>query len=174
MTQPDFFTPISAGIIAALKACQTFTAIVKPGNVIDMSLSAFEQFKGTVQAADTPEVILLQDSMRIVRSNSMTFDFYNRLLFVCTYDNLRTRDINQTKTAIVVALIKAGVNDLGIQPPAGWPNKFVRGWRPLDGKDELAGAPETRQWMRGTKRWIGFFGLEVNTFFDIKTLSSLP
>jgi hypothetical protein len=170
----DFFTPIAIGILKALRAYSGFTNLVKAQNLIDMTTSAFANtsFKNVVGASDAPEIILLQDTLKIHRANSMTFDFKHRMYFVCTYDNLRTRDINQVKTAILIGLIRAGP-ELGIPPLPGLNCKWIRGWEPLDASDKLSGESDTKQWMRGSVRWIGFMGIEVTTFHDIKTLGNL-
>lgn len=153
MTDP--FTTAASAILGALRASAGFTALVAPGNVIDMTVDCFEQFKKQVQPADLPEVILLQGEfvLRPFGANSRTTDLSQTWQLIVTHDSLRARPVNVLKYQTMTALLKAGTN-LGL---AG----LVRGWEITDGHDNALGQS---QWKRGTARWVSVLAITVQMY----------
>jgi hypothetical protein len=153
MTDP--FTSTASAILGALRASAGFTAIVAPGNVIDMTADCFEQFKKQVQPADLPEVVLLQSEfeLRPFGINSHTCDMSQTWQMIVTHDSLRVRPVNALKYQTMVALLKAGAS-LGL-------SGLVRGWEITDGRDDALGQ---NQWKRGTARWVSVLAITVELY----------
>jgi hypothetical protein len=152
---PDPFTSTASAILGALRASPGFTAIVAPGNVIDMTSDRFEQFKKQVQPADLPEVILLQGefALRPFGINSRTADLSQTWQMIVTHDSLRVRPVNALKYQTMAALLKAGTT-LGMEG-------LVRGWEITDGRDDALGKNE---WKRGTARWTSVLSITVQMY----------
>ena len=152
---PDPFTTTASAILAALRASAGFTAMVAPGNVIDMTADCFEQFKKQVQPADLPEVILLQGEfvLQPFGTNSRTSDLSQTWQMIVTHDSLRVKPLNALKYQTMVALLKAG-STLGL-------GGLVRGWEITDGRDDALGQ---NQWKRGTARWVSVLAITVEMY----------
>jgi hypothetical protein len=153
MTDP--FTLTASAILGALRASAGFTALVAPGNIVDMTSDCFEQFKKQVQPADLPEVILLQGEfvLRPFGANSSTTDLSQTWQLIVTHDSLRVRPVNVLKYQTMAALLKVGTT-LGL-------TGLVRGWEITDGRDDALGQT---QWKRGTARWVSVLAITVQMY----------
>ncbi len=163
MTDP--FTATSSAILSALTSSPAFSAIVAPGNLIDMSANAFERFKGQLQFSDTPEVVLLSDAFELqpFGTNSKIASISQTFQLISTHASLRTTPMNALKFATMTALLKAGPN-LGL---CG----LIRSWEMRQGRDDAFGHP---QWRRGTLRWVSLISITVHMHLDRSHLLALP
>src|SRR5580704_15906426 len=118
----DPFTQTSRAILSALQTDPAWTALVRPGNVIDMTSDLFERFKTQVQAGDLPEVILLQGDFKLKAfgGNSRIAEMDQEFQLIVTHDSLRARPVNRLKYQTLIALAKSGPS-LGL-------DGLVRGW----------------------------------------------
>jgi hypothetical protein len=161
----DPFTQIARAILAALQADCGWAALVKPGNVIDMTASTFERFKSQLQPGDVPEVILLQGDFNLqpFGGNSRIATLEQTYALVTTHDSLRVAPVNALKYLTLVALTKAGPS-LGLQG-------LVRGWEITQSADDALGQ---KQWRRGTQRWVSVLSIRVNMYLPREMLTSFP
>ncbi len=160
----DPFSSASAAILLALRAFDGFTALVQPGNLIDMSAASFERFKAQLQASDTPEVIVLQEAFTLqpFGVNSRVASLSQSFQLVVSQDSLKVTPVNALKYAVMVALLQAGP-DLGL-------SGLVRSWHITQGKDDAF--PAT-QWRRGAQRWVSFLTITIAMDLDRASLIGL-
>ena len=158
----DPFTQTSRAILSALQADAGWSALVKPGNVIDMTADSFERFKTQVQSGDLPEVILLQGEFRLkpFGGSSRVAEMEQIFQLVVTHDSLRVRPVNLVKYMTLVALAKAGPS-LGL-------DGLVREWEITHGDDDAVGHSKheafRKQWRRGSQRWISLLAIRVSMY----------
>jgi hypothetical protein len=164
----DPFTQISRAILTALEANETWSALVKPGNLIDMTSDSFERFKTQVQSADLPEVVLLQSEFRLkpFGASSRLAEMRQDYQLIVTHDSLRARPVNLLKYATLVALAKAG--------PALGLDGLVREWEILQGDEDAVGHRRgeafRKVWRRETNRWISAMTIRVSMFIGRERL----
>jgi hypothetical protein len=153
----DPFTQASSAIVAALQSCSAFTDLVRPGNLIDVTSEAFENFKSQLQFGDTPEVVLLPEAFTLqpFGSNSRVATLSQTYQIVATHDSLRAQPVNALKYAAMTALLQAGP-DLGL-------GGLVSSWQITQGKDDPFGHPA---WRRTTQRWISVMSIIVDMQLD--------
>jgi hypothetical protein len=153
----DPFTAASSAIVAALQSCSAFTAIVRAGNLIDVTDSAFENFKSQLQFGDTPEVVLLPEAFELqpFGANSRVASLSQTYQLVATHESLRAQPVNALKFAAMTALLQAGP-DLGL-------GGLVRSWQISQGRDDPFGHPP---WRRATQRWISVMSIVVSMELD--------
>jgi hypothetical protein len=167
----DPFTQTSRAIVSALQADPGWSALVKPGNVIDMTADSFERFKTQVQSGDLPEVILLQGDFRLkpFGGSSRIAEMEQHFQLVVTHDSLRVRPVNLLKYHTLIALAKSGPT-LGL-------DGLVRGWEIAQCDDDAVGQSKReafrKQWRRGTQRWISIMTIQVNMFVARERLITL-
>jgi hypothetical protein len=151
----DPFTQTSRAILSALRADPGWAALVKPGNVIDMTAYSFERFKTQVSSADLPEAILLQGEFKLkpFGANSRVAEMNQSFGLIVTHDSLRVTPVNCLKYQTLIALAKAGPS-LGL-------DGLVRAWEITDGSDDALGKS---QWRRGTQRWVSVLTIRVELF----------
>lgn len=159
----DPFTQTSRAILSALQADPGWAALVKPGNMIDMTTHSFERFKTQVQPADLPEVILLQGEFRLTPfgGSSRIAEMDQSFGLIVTHDSLRVRPVNQLKYQTLIALAKSG-------PTLGY-DGLIRDWEITEGDDDAIGQ---KQWRRGTQRWVSALTIRVNMYIGRDRLIS--
>jgi hypothetical protein len=157
----DPFTQVCRAILGALRADAAWAALVKPGNVVDMTADSFEQFRSRLEPADVPEVILLQGQFKLqpFGSSSRIAEMEQGFQFIVTHDSLRVRPVNQLKYQTLVALAKSGPT-LGL-------DGLIRGWEITQGEDDALGQ---KQWRRGTRRWVSVLEVHVSMYVTRETL----
>lgn len=162
MTDP--FTQLSRAILGALQADARWASLVKPGNVVDMTSSAFERFKTQLQPADVPEAILLQDQFKLkpFGASSRIAEMDQGFQLIVTHGSLRVFPVNLLKFQTLIALAKAGPT-LGL-------DGLVRDWQITQGEDDAQGQ---KQWRRGALRWVSILSIHVNMFISRERLVSL-
>jgi hypothetical protein len=153
MTDP--FTQCSRAILSALQDDAGWSAMVKPGNVVDMTAHSFEQFKSRLMPADVPEAILLQGEFRLkpFGASSRIAEMEQSFQLIVTHDSLRVRPVNCLKYQTLAALAKAG-------PTLGF-DGLVRGWEITQGNDDALGQ---KHWRRGTQRWVSVLSIHVSIY----------
>jgi hypothetical protein len=162
MTDP--FTSASSAILAALSASSAFSAIAKPGNLIDLSADSFERFKGQLQFGDTPEVVLLPDAFELqpFGVNSKVASLSQTFQLIATHESLRTNTLNALKFAAMTALLKAGPQ-LGL-------GGLVRSWEMRQGRDDSLG---NSPWRRASQRWVSLISISVYMDLDRSLLLAM-
>lgn len=160
----DPFTQTSQAILAALQADAAWSAMVKPGNVIDMTADTFERFKSQLQPGDVPEAILLQGdfTLKPFGASSRIAEMEQGYQLVVTHDSLRVRPVNWLKFQTLIALARAG-------PTLGF-DGLIRGWEITNGQDDALGQ---KQWRRGTQRWVSVLTIRVSMYMARDRLASL-
>jgi hypothetical protein len=155
MTDP--FTAAASAILSALSASSSFSAIVAPGNLIDLSSDSFERFKSQLQFGDTPEVVLLPDGFELqpFGANSKVASLSQTFELIATHDSLRTATLNALKFAVMTALLKSGT-ELGL-------GSLVRSWEIHKGRDDFEGHSS---WRRGAQRWVSLMSITVHMELD--------
>jgi len=157
----DPFTQISRAILSALQSDPDWSALVPAGNVIDMTSDTFERFKGQLQPADTPEVVLLQGDFHLepFGPNSRIAEFQQDYHLITTHDSLRVLPLNQLKFQTLIALSRAGPTfNLG---------GLVRSWQITQAEDDPDGKSP---WRRGTTRWISTLTIRVSLYLTREVL----
>jgi hypothetical protein len=159
----DPFTASAEAILAALRGSGGFTSIVPAGNLIDMTADTFERFKTTIQSADTPEVVLLQEAFRLepFTAGSRAAEIDQTFQLITTYDSLLAGPMNALKFQTLLALARAGPS-LGLEG-------LVRQWSITDARDDAFGP---KQWRRGTERWVSILAIEVRMYLSRDRLAS--
>jgi hypothetical protein len=157
----DPFTQCSRAILSALQENPGWAAMVKPGNVVDMTAHSFEQFKSRLMPADVPEVILLQGEFRLkpFGASSRIAEMEQSFQLIVTHDSLRARPVNFMKYQTLTALAKAG-------PTLGF-DGLVRGWEITQGNDDALGQ---KHWRRGTQRWVSVLSINVSLYVSREKL----
>jgi hypothetical protein len=152
MTDP--FTQTYQAIRAALLAWVPLAAIVKPGNIPDLSAGTFERFKPEVQPGDLPELLLMQGKFQLVPHgrNSMAISANQTFPIVLTFDSLKLPPVNQLKFEVLRA-VGSAAPDLGLP--------FIGYFDITECVDDAFGRPE---WTRKTERWVSL--LQVNTVMN--------
>jgi hypothetical protein len=160
----DPFTQVSRTILSALQADAGWAALVKPGNVVDMTASTFERFKTQLQPADVPEAILLQGEFKLkpFGASSRIAEMEQSFQLIVTHNSLRVWPVNLLKYQTLSALAKAGAT-LGL-------DGLVRDWQITQGEDDALGQ---KQWRRGTQRWVSILAIHVGMFITRERLTSL-
>jgi hypothetical protein len=160
----DPFTQISRAILTALQADAGWAALVKPGNVVDMTSSSFERFRTQLQSGDTPEAILLQGTfvLKPYGPSSRMAEMDQAFNLIVTHDSLRVCPVNRLKFQTLIALSKAG-------PSLGF-DGLVREWQITSGEDDALGQ---KQWRRGTQRWVSVMSIHVSMTMTRERLASL-
>jgi hypothetical protein len=160
----DPFTQTSRAILGALQADPAWGAMVKPGNVIDMTAESFERFRTQLQPADVPEAILLQSdfTLKPFGASSRVAEMEQSYQLIVTHDSLRVRPVNHLKFQTLIALAKAG-------PTLGF-DGLIRGWEITQGADDSQGQ---KQWRRGTLRWVSVLTVRVSMYLTRERLVSL-
>jgi hypothetical protein len=160
----DPFTQTSRAILGALQADTGWAAMVKPGNVIDMTADSFERFKSQLQPADVPEVILLQGEFRLkpFGGSSRIAEMEQSYQLIVTHDSLRVSPVNLLKFQTLIALAKAG-------PALGF-DGLIRDWEITQGDDDALGQ---KQWRRGVQRWVSVLSIRVSMYVARERLFSL-
>ena len=167
----DPFTQTSRAILSAFQADPGWSALVKPGNVIDMTADSFERFKTQVQSGDLPEVILLQGDFRLkpFGGSSRIAEIEQHFQLIVTSDSLRVRPVNWLKYHTLIALAKSGPT-LGL-------DGLVRGWEITQCDDDAVGQSKRenfrKQWRRGTQRWVSTLMIQVNMYIGRERLTAL-
>jgi len=159
----DPFTQVSRAILGALRADAGWAALVKAGNVVDMTADSFEQFRSQVQPADVPEAILLQGQFKLkpFGSSSRIAEMEQSFQLIVTHGSLRVRPVNQLKYQTLIALAKSG-------PTLGF-DGLIRGWEITQGEDDCLGQ---KQWRRGTQRWVSALAICVSMYATRERLIS--
>jgi len=147
----DPFTLAYRAIWSALLAHSGFTALVKPGNQVDVSADAFQRLKDDVQSADTPQVLVLQSAFSIdpFGDNSLAVSFTQGYEILATFDTLQLVSLNALKWETLRALVKAG-------PSLG--QSFVRGWDISHALDDPFGR---LPYGRKLKNWVSVLTVHV-------------
>jgi hypothetical protein len=160
----DPFTQISRTILSLLRGDADWAAIVRPGNVVDMTADSFERFKAQLQPADVPEVVLLQGDFRLqpFGGNSRLADLEQEYQMIVTHDSLRVRPVNVLKFQTMIALARGGAA-LGL-------DGLVRQWEITQGRDEAFGP---KLWTRGTQRWTSILTIGVQLYFSREKLVTM-
>lgn len=160
----DPFTQTSQAILGALQADAGWSAMVKPGNVVDMTADSFERFKSQLQPADVPEAILLQGefTLKPFGGSSRIAEMEQGYQLIVTHDSLRVTPVNQLKFQTLIALAKVG-------PTLGF-DGLIRGWEITQGDDDALGQ---KQWRRGTQRWVSVLTIRVSMYIARDRLASL-
>lgn len=163
--QSDPFTTVSAAILSALQGDSAWAALVKRGNVIDMTADTFERWKGQLQSGDVPEVILLQGDFRLkpFGGSSRIAEMQQSYDLIATHDSLRVTPVNALKYATFTALARAG--------PALGLEGLVRAWEITHGHDDSSGQ---KPWRRGTLRWVSVLRIEVGMYLARETIAIAP
>lgn len=159
----DPFTQIARTILRSLLADSAWAALVRPGNVIDMTSDTFEQFKSKLQPGDVPEVILLQGdfTLRPFGGNSRIATLEQSYGLITTHDSLRVAPVNALKYLTLVALTKVGPS-LGLEG-------LVRGWEITQSTDDALGQ---KHWRRGTQRWVSLLSIRVSMYLPREMLTA--
>jgi hypothetical protein len=162
MTDP--FTQCARAILSALQEDPGWAAMVKPGNVIDMTAHTFERFKSQLMPSDLPEAILLQTEFKLkpFGASSRIAEMEQSFQLIVTHDSLRVRPVNRLKYQTLVALAKSG-------PTLGF-DGLVRGWEITQGDDDALGQ---KQWRRGTQRWVSVLTICVSLYVPREKLISV-
>jgi hypothetical protein len=162
MTDP--FTQISRTILAALQADAGWAALVKRGNVVDMTSPAFERFRTQVQSGDVPEVVLVQEDFRLrpFGTNSRVAELEQDFQMIVTHDSLRVMPVNVLKFRTLAALARCGPT-LGL-------DGLVREWEITGGADDAIGS---KPWKRGSERWVSAMTIRVQMYFTRDRLVSV-
>jgi len=163
MNMLDLFTQVSRAILGALAADAGWAALVKPGNVVDMTADSFERFRTQLQPADVPEAILLQGQFKLkpFGSSSRIAEMEQSFQLIVTHGSLRVRPVNQLKYQTLIALAKSG-------PTLGF-DGLIRGWEITQGEDDCLGQ---KQWRRGTQRWVSVLAICVSMYVTRESLLS--
>jgi hypothetical protein len=167
----DPFTQTSRAILSALQSDPGWSALVKPGNVIDMTADSFERFKTQISSADLPEVLLLQGDflLKPFGSGSRIAEVRQDFQLVVTHESLRVRPANLLKYMTLIALAKAGPT-LGL-------DGLVREWEITHADDDAVTGQSRhemfrKQWRRGSQRWVSVMTIRVGLYFGRDRLVS--
>lgn len=159
MAAVDPFTQAYQAILAALRAHKGVTDVVRVNGTrfVDMTDPKFQTLKGTVQAADLPEIILDQTSWSGSPfggdgGSSTAAGFSQTYRLICTFDTLQLLPANKLKWETYRALLFAGT-DLGLRG-------LVRKWN-LIGADDTFGQ---KDWKRDTDRVVTVAGITVSMY----------
>jgi hypothetical protein len=160
----DPFTQISRAILSALQSDPDWSALVKPGNVIDMTSDTFERFKGQLQPADVPEVVLLQGDFHLTPfgPSSRLAEFQQDYHLIVTHDSLCVLPLNQLKFQTLIALSRSGPN-FGLQG-------LVRSWEITQADDDPGGKSP---WRRNTTRWVSTLTIRVTLYLIREALAAV-
>src|SRR3984957_3085059 len=145
----DPFTAAHQAIFAAFENCAPLAALIPAGNFVDTTDPLFQQFKPNAQAADTPQLTILQDEFTLppFGGNSAVVQFSQSYrVLVCT-DVLQVVPLNQVKYQMLAALVSAGPN-LGLS--------CVKSFEVKPGRDDS----ESEQ----SRRWASVFTITVNLY----------
>ena len=157
MPSLDPFTQAARAIVAALQASPGFTAIVRPGNVIDMSAAQFNSLPAQAQAGDLPQVAIIQStfSISIVGPSSRSSQLTQSFILSTTLDTLNSQPLNALKYQTFLALLKSGA-DLGLPG-------LLRTWSLSAGKHDPAGNSAAA---RASARWTSLLTLTMEMYID--------
>lgn len=151
----DPFTTVAKSILSTLKAWPAWNAIVKDGNVIDMTIENFQKWLTNISTADVPRAVMVQNRYKRFPLCSLASGWTQDYTFFCPFDTLVSSRMNQFKDATYDALV-SGDRLFGL---AG--QNIVRGWSFADGLDDAFGQ---LKWKSQQDRWVHVFTLHVEGY----------
>ncbi|HTW96016.1 MAG TPA: hypothetical protein VMD30_14535 [Tepidisphaeraceae bacterium] len=161
MSTPDPFTAAHQAIFTALQNYAPLTALVAPGNFINITAAQFEQFKPQIASADAPQLRIIQGDFTLppFGGNSRAVEFSQSYVIQVTIDTLQIVPLNQIKYQIMVALIQAGTQ-LGLS--------FVSGYTLSDSRDSFA---QPADLIQKSRRWCAVMTVTVQMFLPRQSLA---
>jgi len=110
MSTLDPFTAAHQAIFTALQNFAPLTALIAPGNFINITDPRFEQFKPQIASADAPQLRIIQGDFACppFGGNSRAVEFSQAYAIQVTIDTLQVVPLNQIKFQIMAALVQAG------------------------------------------------------------------
>lgn len=163
MSQPTPFTAAYDAIWAALRQNNYFKGLVKTANQNDFSDRLHSHVKREVQAAQLPEVTLLQGPflMKPTGSNSKTAQLSKTYNLVAVTDSIQVDSINEVEFAVCAALFWGDLEGAHFN---GFP--FIQDWHITAGSDGTTGVrlPTAGDSARGIERLSSILSISVEMY----------
>ena len=162
MSTLDPFTAAHQAIFTALQNFAPLTALIAPGNFINITDPRFEQFKPQIASADAPQLRIIQGDFACppFGGNSRAVEFSQAYAIQVTIDTLQVVPLNQIKFQIMAALVQAGTQ-LGLS--------FVSGFTLADCRDSFT---QPADLIQKSRRWCAVMTVTVQMFLLRQSLAA--